>query len=286
MQPVKILYVATELPPLLEFSSLAALGLDIIKSSVNKKYEVQIIMPKFGLINERKGCINAIKRLHGVDIYIENHKISLIGKSGQLKGVGVHVYFIDNELVFKDPVVFDEKEGDLFGDDNEERLAFISKSYVEIVSQFGWVPDIVHCLGWEWGLIPMYSRGGAPDVLSLLSATKFVYTFGSNYLKDTLSSSFPAKAAFRNTPPEMLQSLVEHPNYEGFAALAKMHADVVTYSAAEDTPLPMETLAKYGVRSIPSGENFITAYQGIYDKLLEDKENYVDDSGLFSFSLL
>jgi starch synthase len=140
-------------------------NLSIISEVVNnlpqmaneKGFEIRILMPKFGTINERRHRLHEVVRLSGMNIIVDDEDYPLIIKVASLPGARLQVYFLDNEEFFKRKQVFRDSEENLF-DDNMDRMVFFCKGVLETVKKFGWPPDIIHCHGWMTGLIPAYLK--------------------------------------------------------------------------------------------------------------------------------
>ncbi len=122
-----------------------------------KGMEIRVLMPKFGLINERRHRLHEVVRLSGMNIIVDDDDYPLIIKVASLPGARMQVYFLDNEEFFKRKQVFVDEDGKAFKD-NEERMVFFCKGALETVKKFGWAPDVVHCHGWMTSLIPLYLK--------------------------------------------------------------------------------------------------------------------------------
>ncbi len=120
-------------------------------------YEIRVLMPKFGTINERRHKLHEVVRLSGMNIIVDDDDFPLIIKVASYPGARMQVYFLDNEEFFSRKHVFTDAKGKEF-DDNLERMVFFCKGAIETVKKFGWSPDIVSCHGWFTSLIPQYIR--------------------------------------------------------------------------------------------------------------------------------
>ena len=65
-----------------------------------KGVEIRILVPRFGLINERKNRLHEVVRLSGMNITIGDDDRPLIIKVASIPAAKLQVYFIDNEDYF------------------------------------------------------------------------------------------------------------------------------------------------------------------------------------------
>lgn len=143
--------------PYTNLSRISEVVNNLPQTANEKGYEVRILMPKFGTINERRHRLHEVVRLSGMNIIVDDEDFPLIIKVASLPGARLQVYFLDNEEFFKRKRVFTDAENKLF-DDNMDRMVFFCKGVLETVKKFGWPPDIIHCHGWMTGLIPAYLK--------------------------------------------------------------------------------------------------------------------------------
>lgn len=157
MSKKKILFVTQELTPYTEISFLSDLARKVPQFASEEGFEIRILMPKFGIINERRHRLHEVVRLSGMNIIVDDEDYPLIIKVASLPGLRLQVYFLDSEEFFRRKAVFHNEENIPF-DDNPERLVFFCKGVMETVKKFGWAPDIVHLHGQITSLIPIYLK--------------------------------------------------------------------------------------------------------------------------------
>ena len=155
MSNIRILYVASEINPFLKTSEVADFVRRLPQVMQEKGMEIRILVPRFGLINERKNRLHEVVRLSGINISVGEEEKPLIIKVASIPNAKLQVYFIDNEDYFHRKSVFFDKE-DNFYEDNDERAIFFCKGVLETVKKLGWAPDIIHCNDWMTSLIPLY----------------------------------------------------------------------------------------------------------------------------------
>ncbi|ATL48461.1 starch synthase [Chitinophaga caeni] len=196
----RILFIAQEMSPYLELSDYAAMVNKMAIKSNEAGLEVRVIMPRFGVINERRHRLHEVVRLSGINIVIDNDDYPLIIKVASLPNARLQVYFLDNEDYFKRKHVFADEQGKFY-DDNAARSIFFCKGALETVKKFGWPPDIIHCSGWMTSLIPLYLKT-AYKKEPVFANAKTVYSLEPNSFKEKLGASFLKKAAISNQVKE------------------------------------------------------------------------------------
>lgn len=221
----RVLIVANELSPYLELTEFAEILNKLAIKTFDSGLEIRIIMPRFGLINERRHRLHEVVRLSGINIIIDKDDYPLIIKVASLPSARLQVYFMDNDDYFKRKHLFyDDKES--FYEDNAERMIFFCKSALETVKKFGWPPHIIHCHGWMTSLIPAYLKT-AYKREPVFAYSKAVYTAQSDQFKEKLSNDFIRKALIS---AEIKEKDLEHYKSRTNAALtigASKFADVV-----------------------------------------------------------
>jgi starch synthase len=196
MSKKKVLFVTQELNPYTEMSFLSDLARKIPQVASNEGFELRVLMPKFGTINERRHRLHEVVRLSGMNIIVDDEDYPLIIKVASLPGARLQVYFLDNEEFFKRKAVFDDETNVPFTD-NQERLVFFCKGVMETVKKFGWSPDIVHLHGEITSLIPLYMKKAYKND-PVFSDAKIIYSVYNNKLGPTFDDRFLNIAAIND----------------------------------------------------------------------------------------
>jgi starch synthase len=221
----RILFIAQEMSPYLDLTEYAAMVNKMAIKSNEAGLEVRVIMPRFGIINERRHRLHEVVRLSGINIVIDNDDYPLIIKVASLPSARLQVYFLDNEDYFKRKAVFAD-ENDQFYDDNAARAVFFCKGALETVKKFGWPPDIIHCSGWMTSLIPMYLKT-AYKKEPVFAHSKIVYSLESNSFKEKLGPTFVKKATISNQIKEKDIELYKEGTNAALNKGAAKYADAV-----------------------------------------------------------
>ena len=267
MAKTKILFIAHEMSPFLELTKIAKITRQLPQAMQEKGFEIRILMPRFGNINERRNRLHEVIRLSGMNIVINDNDNPLIIKVASLPTARMQVYFLDNEEYFQRKQVFrDAKEK--FFDDNDERMIFFCKGAIETVKKLNWVPDIIHVHGWMASLLPIYMKHYYKDE-ALFSETKIVTSVYSQSFEGSLDAEMINKIKFDGVPQDAIQEL-ELPNYENLIKAAIKHSDGVII-ASENVS---ESLTKFIQSSekpflpFASKDKFTEAYTNFYKSML------------------
>lgn len=192
----RILFITQEMSPYLDLTDYATIMNKLAVKSNESGLEVRVIMPKFGIINERRHRLHEVVRLSGINVIIDNDDYPLIIKVASLPTARLQVYFLDNEDYFKRKFVFFD-ENEKWFPDNASRAVFFCKGALETVKKFGWPPDIIHCHGWMTSLIPLYLKT-AYKKEPVFAGSKSIYTLSQNNFKEKLGPTFLKKAIISN----------------------------------------------------------------------------------------
>ncbi|KXK40465.1 MAG: starch synthase [Bacteroidetes bacterium OLB9] len=196
MSKKKVLFVTQELNPYTELSFLSDLARQIPHYASADEFEFRILMPKFGIINERRHRLHEVVRLSGMNIIVDDEDYPLIIKVASLPGARLQVYFLDNEEFFKRKAVFTDENNEPF-EDNQERLVFFCKGVMETVKKFGWAPDVVHLHGQITSLIPFYMKEAYKND-PIFDDAKIIYSMYNNDLSASFEPKFMEIAAIND----------------------------------------------------------------------------------------
>ena len=264
----RILFIATEMSPYLELTEFAEVVNKLAIKSNDSGLEVRCIMPRFGLINERRHRLHEVVRLSGINVSIDDDDYPLQIKVASLPNARLQVYFLDNEDFFRRKSIFhDEKEN--WFDDNNLRTIFFCKGALETVKKFGWPPDIIHCSGWMTGLIPMYLKT-AYKKEPVFSQSKIIFTIGQNTFKEKLGKDFLTKASIHaNIKDKDLEVFKDATNSAMFRGGAYF-ADAITFGADKIDKKLLEEFSKVKGKKIISFKGWdrdLTEYLELYNEL-------------------
>lgn len=187
---MRILFVSGEVAPFTNKSEIATLTRhlpDLLHET--GRFETRIMMPRYGLVSERRNRLHEVIRLSDNDIPMGSQTEALKVKVASIPGIRLQVYFMDNARLFKRKGIFADKAGKLF-EDNQERAAFFGRAVIETIRNLGWDPDLVHTFGWMSGLVPFMLRTVYADD-PLFANSRIIHTphpvkFDARYSADML----------------------------------------------------------------------------------------------------
>jgi starch synthase len=265
----RILFIAHEMSPYLELTDYAKILNELVVKSNDSNMEVRVIMPRFGVINERRHRLHEVVRLSGINVIIDNDDHPLLIKVASLPTARLQVYFMDNEDFFKRKFVFRDADDNWF-DDNGMRTVFFCKGALETVKKFGWPPDIIHCSGWMTSLIPMYLKT-AYKKEPVFANAKTIYTLQGNSFKEKMGSSFLKKVRISNQIKEKDLELYAPGTNGALNRGACSYADAVAIGDTKADKKLIESIrSESDTKLLPYNKNLeedVEDYMEFYEKI-------------------
>lgn len=268
MEKLRILYVANEINPFLQVTDVADYVRKLPQAMQELGAEIRILIPRFGLINERKNRLHEVVRLSGINITVGDEEKPLIIKVASIPNAKLQVYFIDNDDYFHRKSVFFDKEN-RFYDDNDERAIFFCKGVLETVKKLGWSPDVVHCNDWMTALIPLYLKTTYRND-PMFKDTKSVFSVYNNAFSYKFDADILNKAKALDVSDEALSHLTSA-DFEGFVKIGCAYADAVLEgeeTLGESLKKIISELPKEVSLSSSESEDSAEAYYNLYNNLV------------------
>jgi len=265
----RILFIANEMSPYLEMTEFAEIVNRLAVKSNESGMEVRCIMPRFGMINERRHRLHEVVRLSGINVSIDGDDFPLVIKVASLPNARLQIYFLDNEDLFKRKTLFHDDQEKWFTD-NALRTVLFCKGALETVKKFGWPPDIIHCSGWMTGLIPMYIKT-AYKKEPVFSNCKIIYTIGQNTFKEKIGPDFLKLAVINaNIKEKDLEPFKDANNTAMFKGGASF-ADAITFGADKVDKKLVEEFSKVRGKKVLkyNAESDLTDYLQLYADLAD-----------------
>jgi starch synthase len=219
----KVLFVSSEMSPFLEESPVSTIARHLPQAIQDHNNEIRVLVPRFGVINERRNRLHEVVRLSGINISIGDNDNPLVIKVASIPGTRIQVYFLDNEDFFHRKYVYTNDKDEFFKD-NDERTIFFCKGVLETIKKLGWAPDIIHCQGWMTGLIPLYIKTIYKDEPVFKNA-KVIYSVFCETKNSCLGDQFAEKASLNELSDDALECF-------GKADFKGLHMGGVNYSDA------------------------------------------------------
>jgi len=260
----KVLFVSSEMSPFLEESPVSTIARFIPQAIQEQENEIRILVPRFGVINERRNKLHEVVRLSGINITIDDNDNPLIIKVASIPQTKMQVYFLDNEDYFHRKYVYND-ENDNFYNDNDERTIFFCKGVMETVKKLGWSPDIIHCQGWMTSLIPLYLKTIYKDE-PVFRNSKLVYSVFGKEFEETLGQDFARKASLNELEDSQLECF-SNAGHTGLQVGGIAHADaIIRCGESFSDEIEAEINAKPSM--VHSDDEIAQRYSDFYDSVL------------------
>jgi len=265
----KLLFITHEMSPFLELTKISEITRQLPQAMQEKGYEIRILMPRFGNINERRNRLHEVIRLSGMNIIINDNDNPLIIKVASIPAARMQVYFLDNEEYFQRKHVFTDKEGKFYAD-NDERMIFFCKDALETVKKLGWAPDVIHCHGWMSALVPAYLKTTYKDDPTFKNS-KVVYSIYENEFSGGLNPDFANKAVMADMTESHTEAYAQGTNTSLHAG-AVQYADGVVFGSdiADDEVLNIVKNSHKPVLEFNSTSDFEN-YYNFYDEITNEE---------------
>jgi starch synthase len=223
---MRILFVSGEVAPFTQEYETAHLVRTLPERLFETgEYETRIMMPRYGIVSERRNRLHEVIRLSGAKIPMGNEEHTLDVKVASIPGIRLQVYFMDNNHYFKRKGIFEDKTGKLFPD-NLDRALFFGRCAITTIRNLGWTPHIVHAFGWMSSFVPMLLRRAYLHDTQLQD-TRIVYTPEQVPFQATCSAAFAHTMGL----PQDETVIDQDP-----AAIGSAYADAVIFPPSIEPP--------------------------------------------------
>ena len=275
MAKKKILFINQEISPYVPDSSLSLMGKGVPQAMQEQSHEIRTFMPKWGIINERRGQLHEVIRLSGMNLIINDTDHPLIIKVASIQSARIQFYFIDNDDYFGKRLMAKDENGEDYLD-NGERAIFFARGVLETVKKLRWVPDIIHCQGWMSAVVPLYVKTAYHDEPSFAEAKVVTSLFEKNIDKD-LGENFKECLEFREAKAELLK---DYKNEFDFNELSKLAIDYSDGVIQADQKVDQKLLKYAAGKNIPVldyQEDFADSYENFYNQLFPEEQPEVEE---------
>lgn len=225
MKANKILFIAQEIVPFTESSTMADTCRNLLQGAIERGYETRTFMPKWGGINERRNQLHEVIRLTGMNIIVDETDHPLIIKVASMPSLRTQVFFILNDDYFRNHLNTRDENGNEYPD-NDERTIFFARSVLETVKKQSWYPDTIHCHGWIGALVGLYIKTFYKDEPAFRN-TKFVYSLYDDGFSATFPENYLKKIIIKNMEEVDFSDIATPVSYHELSKLAIKWADGV-----------------------------------------------------------
>lgn len=273
--PVRVLFVNSEVFPYLPESTLSQLGRFLPQGIQESGKEIRSFMPRYGVINERRNQLHEVIRLSGMNIVISDIDRPLVIKVASISSARMQVYFIDNEDYFHRKFIYEDADGKFF-EDNDERAIFFARGVLETVKKLRWKPEIIHCQGWISHILPLLLKELYQDD-PIFTDSKVVLSLYNEHLDASFNADFKTKLINEDIKSENI-NILDEANGINLAKLAIRYSDGIICGEEELNPTLLDYSKELNLPTLPfvkfdtSDNNYVQEYNAFYDKILGKDE--------------
>lgn len=270
MSKKRVLIITQEMKPYIDLTDISNIVSGLPIKLQEKNLEIRVLMPRFGVINERRHRLHEVVRLSGINVVVNDEDYPLIIKVATLPGARLQVYFLDNDDYYHRKQLFHDKNGKPF-EDNEERMMFFTLGTLDTVKKFGWAPDIIHCHGWLTGLMPALLKTQYADEPVFENAKVIYSAYQEESFEGPISKDF---AGFLKNNTELKdedikafgQGTEEELNIGGLK-----YADALTIGSEEISEPILKEFEKRDVTKLPftTNEDILIKYADFVKSFVE-----------------
>ena len=267
----KVLFINQEISPYVAESRMSIMGKELPQKMQEAGFEIRTFMPKWGIINERRGQLHEVIRLSGMNLIIDDTDPPLIIKVASIPTTRQQIYFIDNDDYFNNRQMGTDESGEEYTD-NGERAIFYARGVLETVKKLRWQPDVIVCQGWMSAVVPLYIKTAYAEEPSFANS-KVIVSFYKDELKNELGSNFKQCVAFRDAKAELLDCYKTDFNFEELGKMAIDYCDglVEGEEGVNANLIDYANEKKKPVLAFP-GDDFSKAYKDFIDQVCPDED--------------
>ena len=219
----KVLYISGEVSPFVRTSALADFMATFPQALEEEGFEARIMMPKYGVINDRKFRLHDVLRLSDIEVPLKEKTDLLNVKVTALPSSKIQTYFLYNEKYFKRNGPFPDTPLQSELKAVADKVAFFNVGVLETLLRLGWKPDIIHCHDWYASLVPLLLKTVYRDH-EFFRGIKTAMTIHNVYRQGIL----PFKMLKKLLPDEVCSELHRSGDDVNMLYTGVEHADMLT----------------------------------------------------------
>jgi starch synthase len=151
-RPLKILFVTSELAPLVKTGGLGDVAGALPKALHALGHDVRVALPCYGMLPENARGESYCMCVADFGGFVEHGAL----RQAKVPGTEVPLYLIEHHGFFG--------RGEPYGyngqayPDNLRRFCFFALAVLDAIPQTKWTPDVVHCHDWHTAALPIYLK--------------------------------------------------------------------------------------------------------------------------------
>ena len=267
----KVLFINQEINPYVAESRMSVMGRELPQKMQEASFEIRTFMPKWGIINERRGQLHEVIRLSGMNLIIDDTDHPLIIKVASIPTTRQQIYFIDNDDYFNNRLMGADENGEEYTD-NGERAIFYARGVLETVKKLRWQPDVIVCQGWMSAVVPLYIKTAYAEEPSFANS-KVIISLYNNELKGELGTNFKQCVDFRDAKAELLDGYKNDFDFVELGKLAIDYSDGVVEGEEGVSPILLEYAKEKEKPMLRfTGDDFEEPYTNFINEVCPDEE--------------
>ena len=148
-EPLRILYLASEVEPFARTGGLAEVAGALPRSLRALGHDIRVAMPCYGHIDAQRWGLQPLLSDYTVTLGNRQEQASLYQST--LPDSDVPIWFIDNQRLFGAPELY-------LGEPDAERFIFWCQASLEAARQLDWRPDVIHANDWHAAIVANWLR--------------------------------------------------------------------------------------------------------------------------------
>ncbi|KAA3612270.1 MAG: hypothetical protein DWQ05_19930 [Calditrichaeota bacterium] len=222
----RIFYITPEIAPFISSSANANISGTLPKILKNLGHDVRVMMPNYGVVNERKYILRDVIRLRDMQVDFAKKSFSINAKSAFLPDSKVQVYFLDHDQFSSRNGIYSDTKGKETYDDNIERFVLFNWGCVQTLRSLHWQPDFILCNGWPSIFLPLVLRHELKDD-DFFKNTRIIFCDHSDSMQVKLGLAQMKQAGLS---ADYLSDYVTSGNDVGVKEIANSACDAIVYS--------------------------------------------------------
>ncbi len=267
MSSKKVLYISQEIFPYLPKTEISEISRKLPQFIQEKKNDVRMFMPRYGLVNERRSQLHEVIRLSGLNLCVNDLDYSLIIKVSSIPAARLQAYFIHCDDFFKRKSLFNPATAKS-PNDNDARSVFFIRGVLETVKRLRWIPDVIHCHGAFTALAMVYLKTLYKDE-PCFQDVKLVYSVYNEAEPVEMPDTLFDTLKIDGIEGALLDAMEGKTDFVALSKLAVEHTDGVVQGSEEINGEVLDFIKAQDkpFLSYPGAEDYADAYNDFYNTL-------------------
>lgn len=152
MEPLRLLFVASEVAPLAKTGGLADVVAALGAQLSQRGHDVRVIMPLYQRVAQSGHALVPVPGCEAIAVQLGPRQGKVGVFAAKLPGSGLEVWLLDCPELYDRAGIYTQDE------DEHLRFAVLARAALTVCQHTRWSPDVVHAHDWHAALIPLYVR--------------------------------------------------------------------------------------------------------------------------------